>query len=67
MKEKHWAMCNHCDQGYETQSDSEGLCVSCFVKGHRGRTCDAYCKVQSNEPDARIAQALAYIYDRRQP
>lgn len=65
MPEKHWAMCNHCNQGYETHTDSEGLCVSCFVAGHRGRICDQYCRTEPERADPKLAEALRMLYIER--
>ena len=63
MRQLVFAHCNHCGLDKETRLAVDGLCVSCFIAGHRGKQCDGYCRTEPPQTDPRIAEALAIIYD----
>jgi len=59
IKQTVTAMCNHCNQGFESRSGNEGLCAPCFIKGHRGRRCDKYC-----QPSPRKYPDMTQVFER---
>lgn len=59
------AFCNHCQQPFNAKSSTDGLCMPCFIAGHRGLNCDHYCKTKPEPIDPRIIKAFEHVYGGR--
>ena len=59
------AYCNHCQREFCARTSTDGLCVVCFINGHRGLNCGQYCKTESEPQDPRILKALETIYGKQ--
>lgn len=57
MRELIFAHCNHCGRDKETRIAVNGICVSCFIAGHRGMECDGYCRTEQSRTDACATEA----------